>query len=181
MPKELLAKPSRDDASQASVPLTGYAGAMVTYAVVLAAVLYGVGRKKRWEPGLGDITLLGVGTHKLSRILTKDFVTAPLRAPFTTRRDNEGAGEVLDEPRGNELQKSMGFLLTCPYCVGPWLSTGLSALLAVRPTPTRFVLRMLAAVTISDFLHLLYSKLNESRKTVVAERRHRERQVVPAA
>jgi hypothetical protein len=40
--------------------------------------------------------------------------------------------------------------------------------LAVRPTPTRFVLRMLAAVTISDFLHLAYSRLNESRKTVTA-------------
>jgi hypothetical protein len=125
--------------------------------------------------------LLGVGTHKLSRILTKDFVTAPLRAPFTTRRENEGAGEVLDAPRGGELQKSLGYLLTCPYCVGPWLGTGLSALLAVRPAPTRFVLRMLAAVTISDFLHLLYSRLNESRKTVVAERQHRERQALPVA
>ena len=181
MPTELLSKQFQHYAPEDGAPLAGYAGAMGAYAVLLGAVLYGVGRNKRSEPSLGDITLLGVGTHKLSRIVAKDFVTAPLRAPFTTRRHNEGAGEVLDEPRGDGLQKSLGYLLTCPYCLGPWLGTGLSALLAVRPTPTRFVLRMLAAVTISDFLHLAYSRLNETRKTVVAERQHRERQVQPAA
>jgi hypothetical protein len=120
------------------------------------------------------VLLLGVATHKLSRIVTKDFVTAPLRAPFTRRQGKEGAGEVRDEPRGSQVQSSIGYLLTCPYCAGPWLGTGFSALLAWRPVPTLFVLRLLAAVTISDFLHLAYSRLNESRKTVLAERRLKE-------
>src|SRR5438552_4270755 len=31
----------------------------------------------------GDLALLGIATHKTSRALTKDRVTAPLRAPFT--------------------------------------------------------------------------------------------------
>jgi hypothetical protein len=166
-----FARPFREYAPQDDVPLTGYAGAMGAYAAVLAAAVFGVARKQRWEPGLGDVTLLGVGTHKLARIITKDFVTAPLRAPFTVRRREEGAGEVRDEPRGGVFRSSVGYLLTCPYCIGPWLGTGLSAALTLHPTPTRFVLRMLAAVTISDFLHLAYSRLNESRKAVLAERR----------
>jgi len=172
-----IAKSFREYASRDDVPLGGYAGAMGAFTVVLAAVSWGVTRKKRPEPGLMDITLLGVGTHKLSRIITKDFVTAPLRAPFTVRRGKDGAGEVIDEPRGKQVRGSLGYLLTCPYCLGPWLGTGLSALLAVRPTTTRFVLRMLTAVTISDFLHLAYSRLNESRKTVLAERKVQEREV----
>ena len=120
-----------------------------------------------------DIALLGAGTHKLSRIITKDFVTSPLRAPFTRRSEPEGAGEVHDEPQGDGWQRSLGDLLTCPYCAGPWLATGLGALLTWRPAPTRFVLRMLTAVTISDFLHMGYAQLNESRKSTQAERTYR--------
>jgi hypothetical protein len=164
----------REYAPNEDVPLTGYAAAMATFAALLGAVVYGVARKARWQPGAMDVALLGMGTHKLSRIVTKDFVTAPLRAPFTERRGKEGAGEVHDEPRGEGLRSSIGYLLTCPYCAGPWLATGLGALLLARPSAGRFVLRMLAAVTISDFLHLTYSQLNESRKKVQAERRLEE-------
>jgi hypothetical protein len=170
-----LTRPFRDYAPNDDVPLAGYTAAMLTYAAGLGLVLFGVARKTRWQPSILDVAMLGVATHKLSRIVTKDFVTAPLRAPFTQRQGKEGAGEVHDEPRGGELQTSIGYLLTCPYCVGPWLATGLSALLAWRPAPTRFVLRMLTAVAISDFLHLAYSELNESRKKIVAERRSDER------
>jgi hypothetical protein len=175
-----LTRTLREYAPDDDVPLAGYTAAMVTYAVVLGGVLFGVARKIRWQPRAMDVLLLGVATHKLSRIVTKDFVTAPLRAPFTRRRRREGAGEVHDEPRGGQLQSSIGYLMTCPYCVGPWLGTGLSALLAWRPVPTRFVLRMLTAVAISDFLHLAYSRLNESRKAVLAERRLQESPVTKA-
>ena len=123
------------------------------------------------------MALLGLATHKLSRIVTKDFVTAPLRAPFTRRREAEGAAEVHDEPRGSTLSKTLGYLLTCPYCLGVWISTGLNTLLMLRPVQTRFVMRMLASDTLSDFLHLSYSRLNESRRTIVAQRRHAEQSV----
>jgi hypothetical protein len=86
---------------------------------------------------------------------------------------------VHDEPRGKGLRGSIGYVLTCPYCSGPWIATGLSTCLLVYPVQTRFVLRMLTAVTLSDFLHLSYSRLNESRKAVVAERRHAEIAAAP--
>lgn len=171
-----LTKKFEEYAPQDDVPLAGYAAAMLTYGAVLGGILFALGEKRlKWQPGSMDLALLGAATHKLSRIITKDFVTAPIRAPFTRRLGKEGAGEVNDQPRGNQLQSSIGYLLTCPYCAGPWLGTGLGALLAWRRNPTRFVLRVLTAVTISDFLHLAYSSLNESRKTVLAERRLEER------
>jgi hypothetical protein len=163
----------KEYAPDEQVPLAGYTTAMLTYSVGLAGVL-ALTRKKRWTFSWSDLALLGVATHKLSRIITKDFVTAPLRAPFTRRQAAEGAGEVHDEPRGSGLRSSVGYLLTCPYCTGPWIATALSAFLVLRPVPTRFVLRALGAVTVSDFLHLSYSRLNESRKVVVAERRRAE-------
>jgi hypothetical protein len=153
--------------------LLGYGGAMLSYGLVLAVAL-SVARRKRIRPGWADVAMLGIATHKLSRIVTKDFVTAPLRAPFTQRQAAEGAAEVHDEPRGGALRKSVGYLLTCPYCLGIWIATGLNTVLLIRPVQTRFVLRLLTSVTLSDFLHLSYSRLNESRKMVSAERRQLE-------
>jgi hypothetical protein len=168
-----MKKRFREYAPDDQVPLAGYVGAMLVYVGMLSAALV-LTRKSRFEPGGQDLALLGLGTHKLSRIVTKDFVTAPLRAPFTERRGSEGASEVHDEPRGGALRKTIGIVLTCPYCFGLWLSTGLGAALLLRPAQTRFVLRALAALTVSDFLNLSYSRLNEDRKTVLAERQRAE-------
>src|SRR3954454_22044278 len=41
------------------------------------------GRSFPERVGAGDLLMAGVATHKLSRIVSKDRVTAPLRAPFT--------------------------------------------------------------------------------------------------
>lgn len=165
-------------APREQVPLVGYAQVMLTYAALLGAALALAG-KRRQRTNPFDLVLLGVGTHKLSRIVTKDFVTAPLRAPFTRREGTEGAGEVHDAPVGRGLRASLGYLLTCPYCTGPWIAMALGTLLELRPLQARFILRILNAVTLSDFLHLAYSRLNESRRTVVAER-HRVEAGEPA-
>ena len=166
-----LASAFREYAPGQDVPLTDYATLMGTFTVLLGGVLTSVAQRKRPASGWGDLLLLGVATHKLSRLLTKDAVTSPLRAPFSRRQATEGAGEVHDEPRGGVVRRGVGELLTCPYCAGPWLATGLGSALAWRPFETRFVLRLLSAVTLSDFLHMSYALLNESRKRVQAERR----------
>lgn len=167
-------QPFPEYASPDETPLAGYGAALLVYAVGLSFALV-VARKRRAQPGWADVALLGVATHKLSRLISKNYVTAPLRAPFTRRKGAEGAAEVHDEPRGGTLRKTVGHLITCPYCLGMWISTGLNALLLVAPRESGFVLRLLASDTISDFLHLSYSRLNESRKTVLAERRQTER------
>lgn len=168
MPSE-LSKSSDDYAPPTRVPLRGYGAALLVYGGALAFAMHVAGRRRvhtRWS----DIVLLGVATHKLSRLLTKDFVTAPLRAPFTRRRESEGAAEVHDEPRGGAIRRSIGYLLTCPYCLGVWVSTGLTSALLARPNHTRFFLGLLAADTVSDFLHLRYARSNELRRRYAAER-----------
>ncbi len=158
-------------APREQIPLSAYVASMVIFAAGLTGVLVWLTRRNARLPPLREVALLGVATHKLSRIVSKDFVTAPLRAPFTRRAGSEGAGEVQDEARGGGARRAVGYLLTCPYCLSPWIATGLSAAMLARPVPTGFVVRVLAAVTASDFLHLLYSRLNESRKAVVSERK----------
>jgi hypothetical protein len=161
----------KDYAPHQHAPLTGYLAAMVCFCVGFSTLLRRLPGRSVDRLRMSDIVLLGVGTHKLSRIVAKDFVTAPIRAPFTQRGEAEGGGEVHDEPRGGEAQRTLGSLLSCPYCLGPWLAAGLGTSLALKPRPTRFALAALSAVTISDFLHQGYARMNENRKLVQARRK----------
>src|SRR6266542_2729976 len=58
----------------------GVYGGVVGSLTALARLL---GRRPPERISPGDVVLLSVATHKLSRLLAKDAVTTPLRAPFT--------------------------------------------------------------------------------------------------
>ena len=100
-----------------------------------------------------DLALLGIATHKLSRIVAKDRITAILRAPFVSYIRSAGAGEVEEEPRGRGFQRGIGHLISCPYCMAPWCATALSFGLLFAPRVTRFFAGILVSVTASDSLH----------------------------
>jgi hypothetical protein len=111
-----------------------------------------------------DILLLGIATHKLSRLITQDWVTSPLRAPFTRYQGSTGAGEVKDKSRGTGIQRALGDLLTCPWCTGAWVAAILGYSLAFSPRLTRWVGGIFAIETISDFLHIAYERAKKEIK-----------------
>lgn len=104
----------------------------------------------------GDVLLIGVATHKLSRLISKDKVTSFLRAPFTRFQESSGHGEVEEEPCGHGLRFAVGELLVCPYCLAQWVATGLTIGLIGAPRLTRLVSTVFVAHTVSDFLQIAY-------------------------
>ncbi|GGK33470.1 hypothetical protein GCM10010124_27740 [Pilimelia terevasa] len=141
-------------------PLAGYVGELAAYAAVLGLVGARVRAGGRLPRGLGaaDVALLGAATHKLSRLLAKSSVTSPLRAPFTRFREPAGPGEVTEEVRlRHPAGHAVGELVTCPFCLGVWVCTGLAAGFVLAPRVTRTAAGALAAVTVADFLHLAYA------------------------
>jgi Protein of unknown function (DUF1360) len=120
-----------------------------------------VGKPLPERIGVGDLLLAGVATHKLSRVIAKDRVTAPLRAPFTEFEEEGGPGEVEETPRGRGLRRAIGELLICPFCLGQWVASGILAGLVIVPRATRFVCSIFAAITIGDFLQILYKGSEE--------------------
>jgi hypothetical protein len=108
--------------------------------------------------GVQDIVLLCVATHKASRLLAKDSVTSPLRAPFTRYEEPAGEGEVNESVRGTGVQHAVGELLSCPFCLAVWISGGLTAGLVLAPRVTRLVLTALTAVAGSDAIQLVYDR-----------------------
>jgi len=149
------------DAVQATEhrPLAGYAALTATFltAVAGAAVLSrATGRGTPERIGAGDVVMMGVATHKLARLISKDRATAFLRAPFTAYQGASGQGEVEEEPRGEGARLALGELLVCPYCLGQWVSAGFAAGLVLAPRQTRLIAATYTAEAIADFLQLAY-------------------------
>lgn len=138
---------------------------MLGFYVASVAVLTGVATAQTRLPrrfGLLDLSLLGIATHKLSRIVAKDRITSILRAPFVNYIRGAGAGEVEEEPRGRGIQRGIGHLISCPYCTAPWSATALAFGFLFAPRVTRFFAGILASVAMSDFLHRAYLAAKEN-------------------
>ena len=100
---------------------------MGVYGAAVTAGAVGLRRRNRPLPDvrLFDIALVGVATHKLARRVSKDSVTSSLRAPFTRYEGVAGPAELQERVRGSGLRKAVGELVTCPFCISQWVSTGL--------------------------------------------------------
>ena len=97
------------------MPLGGFAAILGLFNVAVAGFVWAIRRTGRELPeriSLPDLLLLGVATHKLSRLITKDWVTSPIRAPFTEYQGTAEGGEVKEKARGEGLQLALGDLFT---------------------------------------------------------------------
>jgi Protein of unknown function (DUF1360) len=140
-------------------PLLSYSVTMVTFDALLAAALLAAKKRGRELPervGAADVLLIGIASHKLSRLISKDKVTVPLRAPFTELEGTGGPSEFDETPRGTGARRAIGELLACPYCLGLWVVAAFAVGLLFAPRLTRFIAAIFSALTISDFFQIAY-------------------------
>jgi hypothetical protein len=146
-------------------PLTGYLALLATYGAGLAAIattarLAGRTMPDRIRPQ--DLATITIATHRISRLLTKDAVTSPLRAPLTRYAEPAGSGEVNETVRHQGgFRHAAGEMVTCPFCAAVWTATGLTAGLVLAPRLTRLVAAAATAVAGADFLHLAYTVVKQ--------------------
>lgn len=142
-------------------PLRGYVLVMAVFgALVAGAAGLAAASGRRLPAGVSpfDVLLLTLGTHKLSRTLSKDAVTSPLRAPFTQYRSTGGPAEVTEEVRtSSALRHAIGELITCPFCLDVWIATGFALGIVFSPRVTRLIATIFSALTGADFLQLGYA------------------------
>ena len=146
-------------------PLAGYAVLLtanlgLTAALVSVARRRGVGLPQRLRAA--DLALLGVATHKIARIVAKEPINSPLRAPFARYEGVSGPAELAEEVRGTGIRKAIGELIGCPFCIGEWIAVCLTAGLVMAPRATRLVATIFTTLTISDALQFAYAKLEET-------------------
>ncbi|WP_328466148.1 DUF1360 domain-containing protein [Actinoplanes sp. NBC_00393] len=147
-------------------PLDGYLVAMGAFGALAGSLVAAArmgGRPVPERPAMADVALLSIATHKLSRLVAKDAVTSPLRAPFTRYTEPAGAAELNEEVRdeGSSVRHGIGELVTCPFCLAVWVATGLTGGLVIAPRLTRLAATALTATAVSDFLQMAYSIAKE--------------------
>jgi hypothetical protein len=146
-------------------PLSGYVGTMAAYTAAvggLAGLARWTGRPLPERIGAGDLALLAVATHKTARLLAKDPVTSPLRAPFTTFQGRSGESELAESPRDGGTRHTVGELLTCPFCLSQWVATGFAFGLVLAPRVTRFAAGLMGVRAGSDVLQFGYDALQQA-------------------
>jgi len=169
MPVDAITQQARDAfaayaAPQERPPFRTYATMATAFNAAFSGGLLAARRSGRLPERIEtrDMLLIGIASHKLSRVLTKDKITTFLRAPFTEYQGRGGPAEVEERTRDGEVRGAIGELLVCPYCMGLWSSGAFHLGLLFAPRVTRVVASTLTALTLSDFLQIGY-KAAENR------------------
>jgi hypothetical protein len=140
-------------------PLGAYAALTAVFSAGFGGALVAAARTGRLPErvGAGDIALLALATHRVSRTLARDRITSFVRAPFTSFVESAEFNEVNERPEGRGIRRSVGELLSCPSCTGQWVAAAFSAGLLLAPRPTRAIAAMFSAYAIAEFLHIGYA------------------------
>jgi Protein of unknown function (DUF1360) len=155
---------ARAYAPQEDRPLASFLGLMAAYGTVVVAGAGALRRRGVRLPDrieLTDVALISVATHKVARLLAKDPITSPLRAPFTRFAGTSGDAELKEEVRGTGPRKAIGELVTCPFCLGQWVATGFVFGLITQPRATRAVASVFTVLAASDFLQHAYAHVQD--------------------
>jgi len=146
-------------------PLKGYLFTMSIYSSIvgaLTAIAWRTGRRPPERIAPFDVALIGIATHKVSRLVTKESVTSVLRAPFTRYERPTGGSEVNEQVRAEGVRHAVGELISCPFCLAVWVATGFTAGLVFVPRLTRLAAVAATAVAASDFLQFVYDRAKQS-------------------
>lgn len=133
-------------------PLPEYATLVAVFGAALGGFLVLARDRLPERIGFGDVARLGLASYKIGRLVAKDEVTTWMRAPVTLDEDAQ-------EPEREGMARALGELLTCPYCIGLWVSAGLTGALAVRPRETRLVTAVFGAQAAADFLNAAFVRV----------------------
>lgn len=135
-------------------PLPEYATVAAAFWLVFGAFLATSRNRLPDRPRLVDIGLIALSGYKVSRLITKDEVTSFVRAPVTEDAD-------ASQPKPEGMARVLGELLTCPYCLGLWVTSALSYSQVLFPRETRFFTTIFGSYAVTDFLHAAFVRLRK--------------------
>jgi uncharacterized protein DUF1360 len=133
-------------------PLLEYAALTAAFGGALGFFLVLARGRLPERVGFGDVFRIGLASYKIGRLVAKDEVTSWVRAPVT--KDEEAT-----EPKPQGIERALGELVTCPYCVSLWLASGLSYALVLFPRQTRLVTTVFGAQAVADFVNAAFIRL----------------------
>lgn len=109
-----------------------------------------------------NLTLLVLASFRLTRLIVFDKITEFMRKPFFDEMEEEnedGDNEVYYIPKKKGLKKFVGDLLSCYWCTGIWVSTGLVVLNNLTPVNVTPLILILAVAGLASILETVIQRL----------------------
>ncbi len=149
--------PQFDASKQRRTTYTALSG---TFFAIFTIFSWIQGRKgKQFELKPYDLTLVGLASYRLGRLVAYDKVAEPYRRPFCeTVPDPTGAGDTV-MPKGEGWRRAIGELISCPICAGTWIAAGLVYGLNLLPGPTRLLLAIMSSIGVGELFNSLTEAL----------------------
>lgn len=147
------------------LPLEGYAALLATYSTGVVGLFTWAARSGHTLDAISvsDLLILGVGSQKLARMISKDRISTVLRQPFTEYDGTEGAlpGEACESARRDKgsLRHAIGELLCCPYCTTTWAAAGLFGAYLADNKLGRTLGAFLSTVSLAEVMQSTYHKV----------------------
>jgi hypothetical protein len=141
----------------------GYAAVVAVYVTAVAGSVVLLRRRGTPLPeriGVVDLVTTALATQRAARLVAKEPVTRPVRAPFTEFVAVSGPAELEERAREDSvLRHTIGELMSCPFCLGQWIATLFVMGHVVCPRATRLVISLFAVVAVADATHHAMSLL----------------------
>ncbi|MGW0366715.1 DUF1360 domain-containing protein [Streptomyces sp. NPDC002990] len=117
------------------------------------------GRAVPVPPAPWELLLTATATFRLSRLIGKATITRPIRAPFTEVESPGAPAELNETPRHSTGRKTVGELVSCPFCLSVWIVTTLTGAQLMWPRATKTATGALTALAAADAMQFGYSAL----------------------
>ncbi|NMH71906.1 DUF1360 domain-containing protein [Bacillus sp. RO2] len=106
--------------------------------------------------------LLGLASFRLTRLLVLDKIAGFIRKPFMEEIEEKNEKGEIEEYiviKGKGLRRWMGELLSCYWCTGVWVTTGLFLLITFYPLLGKPVLIIFAAASVAGILESIVTRI----------------------
>lgn len=108
--------------------------------------------------------LLGLASFRLTRLIVLDKITTFIRKPFMEEIEEKNEKGEIEEYivlKGKGIRRWIGELLSCYWCTGVWVTTGLYLLMIFYPFAGKPFLIIFAAAGVAGILESIVAKINE--------------------
>lgn len=133
-------------------PARRYAPLVSTFGVAAAALTHAAVRRDRRPPGGLELAESAFATFFLARLVAHEKVGSVVREPFVEPvpgSDPEDARGAAKQPTGDGMRRTVGELVTCTRCLGPWAASIVTFGQAFAPRHARIATRVLALAGIN--------------------------------
>lgn len=109
---------------------------------------------------IGGLILLALACYRVTRLVTTDKIAEPVFEPLRQRLEDRwirrntrpGSPEEFDAVESDKWNSKLAFLLSCPWCLGFWVSGVGTLLVSLAYGLDYSILTWLAVSTVVGFL-----------------------------